>query len=175
MSALYLPAASGAGPTMTAQIITVIVAFLIVVWILKALAWKPILLMLDERRERIARSFDEIDRKTADAAALAKEYEERLRRIDDEARDRQNRAIDEGRRTATAIIEKARGEAEEIISKARANLDMEMEKARLQLRTEAVELSLAATGKLLAANMDDERQRQLAREFVEALENRKAS
>lgn len=158
-----------------AQVITTIVTFLIVLWTLKILMWKPIPELLDRRREHIASKFEEIDRKMGEANALISDYEERLKRIDDEARERHNRAVDEGRKMATEIIEKARLDAEAITRKAQEAMEMEIEKARQELHRDMVEMTLSATGKLLSISVDDDKHRQLVDGFITDLEKRKSS
>lgn len=172
MNTLALIAASSAGPTLAGQVITTIITFLLVLFVLKKFALGPVLALLDERKDTVANEFRELDRKVAAADARLKEYEEKLRRIDEEARERQNKAIDEGRRMATELLEKAKAESEAITSKARAAMQQEVEAARLSLRREAVEMTLSATGKLLQANLDDARQRQLVDGFISELEKR---
>ncbi|MCB2154675.1 F0F1 ATP synthase subunit B [bacterium] len=157
------------------QVLTTIVTFLAVLWVLKLLAWKPILELLDQRRETVSSKFEEIDRKMGEANTLIADYEERLKRIDDEARERHNKAVDEGRQMASEIIEKARHEAESITVKAKQAMDMELEKARLELRREVVEMTLTATGKLLSVSVDDAKHRQLVDDFIADMEKRKSS
>lgn len=166
---------AGAASEIPAQVITTVITFGLVVFVLYKMAWNPILTILDERRNQISSQFDEIDRKIADANSLIKDYEERLRRIDDEARERHNRAVDEGRRIAEQIIAKARTEAEEIAQKTRTAMQVELDQARIELRRDVVELTLAATGKLLAATVDDQQHRQLVGDFIADLEKRRAS
>ncbi|MBI5154123.1 F0F1 ATP synthase subunit B [Candidatus Poribacteria bacterium] len=166
---------SSAGVDVTAQVITTIITFLLVMWTLKIMVWKPILTLLDERRHTISNQFYEIDKKMAGAKSLMTDYEERLKRIDDEARERHNKAVDEGRRMAQELIEKARAEAEEITEKAKTAMGLELEKARLELRRDAVELTLAASGKLLAQSLDDDAHRRMVSDFITGLEKRQAS
>ena len=52
-TALLLTGAAGAGPTILAQVITTMITFLLVMWVLKAFALKPILLLLEDRRNGI--------------------------------------------------------------------------------------------------------------------------
>jgi F-type H+-transporting ATPase subunit b len=171
MSTLLLLAAS-AGPTLLAQVVTTVVTFVLVLVVLKVFALGPILKVLDERGTEVSSKFEEIDKRLAEATALQKDYEERLRHIDDEARERQNKAVDEGRRIAQEIVQKARTEAEEIVDKAGMTARMELEKARVELRREVVEMTLFATGKLLDASLDDEKHRNLVDHFVTGLEKR---
>jgi len=160
------------GPELTAQIVVLLMGFAITLAILSKLAWGPVTSILDERRKLVSDQFEDIDQKMTKATALLKEYEEKLRHIDEEARERQNKAIDEGRRMATELIEKARQESEEITSK--AQMQIELDKARIELRREVVEMTLAATGKLLAANLDDARQRELVDSFIADVEKERA-
>jgi len=166
---------ASAAPELLAQVVTIVITFLLTVAILYALAWKPILALLDARKAEVIRSFDEIDRKIADADALINDYEERIRRIDEEARERMNKAIDEGRRVATDIVDKARAESDEILQKAQRTMEMELAQARIQLRRDVVEMTLEATGKLLAVEVDDDRHRQLVDGFISDVEARRRS
>ncbi|MBX3730300.1 MAG: F0F1 ATP synthase subunit B [Candidatus Sumerlaeia bacterium] len=173
MSPILLVGAAGE-LDIAAQVITTVVTFLLVVLTLKMLAWKPALSAIDERRRQVAEQWAEIDSEKARAEALRKEYEEKLRHIDDERREILNKAVDEGNRLSESLVAKARAEAEEIAEKSRLALELEVDKARLQLRREVVELSLAATGKLLDVTLDDPRHRQLVESFVTDLQKREA-
>ncbi len=167
-----LLAGAGAGPTLIAQVITTVITFVAVLWVLKKFALGPILELLEERKNTVSGEFRELDRKISEADTRLKDYEEKLRHIDEEARERQNKAVDEGRRMAAELIEKARAESEDITEKARQSLQHELDAARIELRRETVELALAATGKLLDATMDDEQQRRLVDSFIGDLEKR---
>lgn len=167
--------AAAAGIEIAAQISTVIIAFLIVMAILKALAWGPILKALDERRENIANQFDQIEKRQAELAAKIKDYDARLSRIDDEARERMNKAIDEGRRIAAELTEKARKDAEDIAARAQASIQLEVDKARIDLRDEIVRIAIEASEKLMRAKLDDGQHRQLVGSFVSEIEKRRLS
>ncbi len=174
-SGALLMLGASAAPELLAQVVTIIIAFALTVAILYALAWKPILALLDARKAEIVRSFEDIDRKIADSEALIKDYEERIRRIDEEARERMNKAIDEGRRVATDIVDKSRAEAEEVVKKAQQTMQMELAQARIELRRDVVEMTLAATGRLLAVEVDDDRHRKLVDDFITDVDSRRSA
>ena len=71
------------------------VAFLIFAWILKRYVWGPFLALLDERREKIASEFDRIESLRAEAERLRADYESRLQKIEQEARERIQEAVAE--------------------------------------------------------------------------------
>ena len=161
--------------TLGAQIATVIIAFFLVMATLYAVAWKPVINLIDERRESIRKEFDSIDRKQADLDSKIRDYEERLRQIDAEARDRMNKAIDEGKRTATALVDDARKTAEDMKAKAVTDIRIELEKARVELRNDIVKLTIGATEKLLKSELNDDRHRVLVGSFITELEAKKNS
>ena len=168
MNVLLLPLAA-APVTLISQVVTVVIAFFIVLWILNKLAWKPVIALIDERRKTISDEFERIDSRQAELTSRIKDYEERLRQIDAEARERMNQAIEEGRRTATELLDEARVEAEAIRTKAQADIKLEIEKTRVLLRNAMVDIAIGASEKLLRAELNDERHRALVGQFVEDL------
>lgn len=171
-SLLLLGAAAG---TLTAQIVTVVLGFFILMWILAKFAWSPVIKTIDERRETIAREFDTIEKRQAHLESQIKDYEERLRQIDNEARERMNKAIDEGRRTATELVEEARRAADEMRNKAQQDIKLEIEKARVELRDTVVSLTIRSSEKLLRAELTDARHRELVGSFISEIEGRQSS
>lgn len=152
------------------QVITHAVGFLIALWVLRRFAWKPLLRLLEERREKIKNSFDEIDQKQEAADKLNQEYEQKLREIDTEARKRINAAVSEGEKIANKIKEDAREEAKQMISKAKDELDRDVAKARVALKEDMVAMALAATEKIIHEELDDDKHRQLVGRFIDDLE-----
>ena len=153
------------------EIITHIIGFLIVLWILKKFAWRPLLNVMDQRHQKIASEFKRIEDISQEAQQRREEYESRIRLIETEAREHINAAVNEGRRVASEIQANARRDAEKIREKARATCEIEVAKAREQLREEVVNLTLLATEKIIHERLDDEKHRALITEFVDQLEN----
>ena len=170
---LSILAMEGMG-TLVAQSATVIVAFLTVMFILKKFAWGPIIGALDERRETIRKSFDDIDQRQAKLAGQLKDYEERLRLIDDEARQRLNKSVEEGRRIAQEIEAKAKEDAEASLARARQAIQIETDKARVELRNEIVALSIGTAERLLKMELNDDRHRQLVNSYIAEMQDKTA-
>lgn len=155
------------------QVLTHLVGFIIAVIVLKKFAWGPLLRLLEERRERIKNSFDEIEQKQAEAEKLNEEYQAKLREIDAEARKRLTVAVTEGEKIATRIKEDSRSEAKEMIVKAKEELDRDVAKARVALKEDMVAMALAATEKLIYEQLDDDKHRELVGRFIDDLEAQK--
>jgi F-type H+-transporting ATPase subunit b len=155
------------------QILTHIVGFLIVFWVLKRFAFGPLLKIMQDRRDKIAADFDEADKARASAEQLVADYEERIKNIEAEARQKIQEAIGEGRRMGAEIKEQAHAEARGIIEKAKGDLVRDIATARVQLKEDIVAMTLAATQKILSESLDDNRHRKLINDFIDQVETAK--
>ncbi|MBI2167810.1 MAG: F0F1 ATP synthase subunit B [Candidatus Omnitrophica bacterium] len=155
------------------EILTQALGFLILVWVMKRLFWKPILTSLDKRRSTIEEAFRQIENSKKEIDSLRRDYESHLAKIEEEAHAKIQAAIDEGRRISREIQAKSREEAKEALLRSRENLALEIEKARIELRREIADLTLLATEKLLREKMTEDKQREKILEMIEELEGRK--
>jgi F-type H+-transporting ATPase subunit b len=153
-------------------IIISILNFLVLLWLLKLILYKPVLTMLDEREARIRRENEEIARGKEEAAALLAEYQKRLAEINAEAQRIINSAEHEGEQVRSEILAQAKAEAERILSKAGDEAIRERSRIFDELRNEMAQLVVAAASKIMGESMDDPRRRQMALDFIQHL-NRK--
>lgn len=172
LTTLIIGAAAG---ELVAQMATVILAFAIFVAILNKVAWGPIMQLIDERSETIAREFDTIEKKQAALDSRIRDYEERLRQIDNEARERLNRAIEEGRKASADLLEQARKQSDDLRKKAESDIRVEIEKARVELRDRIVDMTLQSTEKLLHKKLDAQAHRDLIGNFISEVEQKQLS
>lgn len=141
-------------PYFWAELGTHILAFVIFIFILRKLAFKPLLKVIDERREKIEADFKKAEDLAEDAEKSKKRYEKQLEEIEAKAREKMQESIDEGKRIAAEIQQKAREDAESLLQRAKKNTEIELANARKQLRKDVVELTLAATEKVLREQVD---------------------
>lgn len=153
-----------------AQLITHVIGFLVALWILRRYAWGPILGVIEERQERIRGELGDAAKAREDAAKLREDLEERLRSIDAEGRQKIVEAISEGQKVAAEIKENARTEAHSLVEKARREIERERDKASVQLREDMVNLAMQAAVKVVETELNEERDRELARSFLEQVE-----
>jgi len=152
------------------QILTHAVGFLIFVWILKRFAWGPLLGLMEERRNKIAGEFEEIDRQKAEVARVTAEYEARMKEIESERRARLVEAVDEGKKVAAEIKARTQDEVRAFHEKATADLQRDVDKAKVQLRDEMVEMTMTAAEKIIRERLDDAKHRELIGRFIDELE-----
>lgn len=152
------------------EILTQALGFILLVWVLKRLFWKPVLASLEERRSGIARAFSQIESQKKEIEALRADYEARIQKIEEEARGKLQAAIDEGRKISREIQEKARDEAKQVLTRSKEDLSLEIAKARVELRREIAELALLAAEKLLKEEMTDAKHREKILDMIGELE-----
>ena len=154
------------------EVLVQLIAFLIVFAVLKKFAWKPLLAIIRSRRERFESEWGGIEKTKQEVAALQKDYQAHLQKIEEEARAKMQEAIQEGRRLAREIQEKARLESQTSFEKAKAAIELEVQKARLTLRQEIADLSIRVAEKILAEKMDGSQQEKKALEILGELEKK---
>jgi F-type H+-transporting ATPase subunit b len=145
------------------------VVFLVLLGILWKFAWGPLLQAVDAREDRIQTALDDSADARDEARRLLEEHKAQLA----DARRQANELIAEGKsagqRLRAEIEEKARAEAQSIVESARAEISRERDQAITELRREAVDLALAAAGKLLSEKMDAPKDRALVVDYLDSV------
>jgi F-type H+-transporting ATPase subunit b len=142
----------------------------VLLWIILArYLFRPILALLNAREEEIKLSYENAETERAKAEEFREEYEKRLAGIEAEARARIQSAVREAEAARDQIVSEARGRSEDILRRGAEELAREREKTLAQIRTEVVDISLAAAGKIIGESMDDQKHRKLVNEFVDKI------
>lgn len=152
-----------------AMIITQGLGFLVLFFILKKFAFGPVLQLIDARRNHIADQFEKIEAGKVELMRTQTDYEQKLARIEDEARVRMRDAIAESQKLAEQVKAQAHHEAQEMLRKTRDLLENERAKAAVQIRDQIVALTLSATEKLIRERLDDAKHRQLIADFIDRI------
>ena len=141
-----------------------VVSFLIVCVLLQRFAYRPILLALEMRRQRIAESLENADKIRQQLAEAEAKHAEILERANGEAQ----KMIDEARASAAALAQtrqqQAIAEAEGIIVQAREAIGLERDRMLAELRREVARLVVDTTSKVTGKVLTAEDQRRLSEE-----------
>lgn len=143
-----------------------VVNFLILLWILKKFAYKPILGMLDERKKSIEDAINNAESAKAEAAKLRQDYESRLAEAKQEAQDIIAKATKLGEEMKSDIVANAQAEATKAIQRAQEEISREKDQAIAALRDEVATLAVMAAGKVLGKAISVEDHKNLVNEFV---------
>ena len=153
-------------------ILWTIITFLVVVLILRAVAWKPLLAALNGREEKIRSSLQHAEQAQQEAQRLLEANRRQLALAEEQSQ----RIIREGRtlgeRLKAEIMEKANASSRHMIDQAKEEIKREKESALVQLRGEVADLAIMAAGKILDANLDTAKQRQLVDAAIKDLNKR---
>ena len=144
------------------------IAFVVVLLLLRRLAWGPILKALADREESIASALNEAEKARQDMAALTDENERLLK----EARVERDSILKEARETATQLVAearaKAREEAERDLSNAREAIAVERKAAVAELKAEVAGLSIDIAERLLRQQLErNDEQQQLVNKLID--------
>jgi F-type H+-transporting ATPase subunit b len=136
--------------------------FLVVFFLLKKMAWKPILKSLKERETSIQDALDSAEKAKAEMQALKASNEAILM----EARNERDKLLKEARETKESIIGEAKAasqkEAEKIMQSARESIQSEKMAAIDEMKSQVAKLSLEIAEKILRTELSsDEKQKAL--------------
>lgn len=151
-------------------LLTNAIGFLLLVLVLRKLAWGNLLGAIDARREAIRTEIEAAEAQRAEAERQRKEYEARLAKIEAEARAKVQEAVADGQRIAAEIKEQTRVEAADMIAKAEERIRLEQAQALIALRDDVVRLTMSATEKVVKESMDGERHERMIRDFLKEIE-----
>ena len=135
-------------------LVTHLVSFLILLFVLKLFLYKPIVDMLDRRSERIRESLEAAERARQESAASQEEVQAQL----EAARAEGQQMIATAREVADRFREeetsKVRQEIEAERSRAAANIQRERDVAIEQLRNEFAGLAITAAERVVERSLD---------------------
>jgi len=151
-------------------IVWTIITFVILLVILRAKAWKPLVQALTEREENIRTALQGAEDAQAEAQRLLDENKRQLAKAEEQSQ----RVIKEGRemgeKLKSEIVDKANTSARTMIEQAKDEIRREKEAALTQLRTEVADLAIGVAGKILDQNLVTPKQRQLVDSAIKDLQ-----
>ncbi|NNF01555.1 MAG: F0F1 ATP synthase subunit B [Bacteroidia bacterium] len=144
------------------------ITFLIVLFLLKKFAWKPILQALKEREESIQSSLDEAKTARQEMANLVSDNE----RLLNEARAERDVILKEAREAKDKIISEARERASveetRLLGLARQEIQNEKMAAITELKNQVASMSIDIAEKIIKQRLsNDDAQKQLVTDLVE--------
>jgi F-type H+-transporting ATPase subunit b len=151
-------------------IVTQILGFLIVLFVLRKYAWGPVLGLLEARREKIRQSFEDIEAQKAEIAKLKAQYEAELKTIEAQARQRMNEAVAEGQKLAADIEASARERSRQELEKLKGDVEREYQGARVRFKEEMVTIALGAAERMVRDSLDRQKQSKLVEDFLTDLD-----
>lgn len=119
-----------------------VIVFLLLLGILWAFAWKPILLRLNEREDHIIKQIKDAEDTSKEAKGVLEDYRSKLAGAEEEGKKIVARHKDKAEQDAKEIVQLAREKADAIKVKAEADIIRAQQKAQAELLDEAGDIVL---------------------------------
>jgi F-type H+-transporting ATPase subunit b len=143
-----------------------VVSFSILLLILRKFAWKPLLKMIQDREDEIAKSLDSANAAKAQMEQLTAQNEAIMK----EARAEREAMLREAKETKDKIVAEAqtaaKAEADKMILAARQEIEAEREAAKSEIYSKVAELSVNIAEKILRRELSSKNKQD---EYVEEL------
>ena len=149
-----------------------ILSFLVLVWILKKFAWKPLMNVMEKRRQFIEDNLTFAERERQEAERIKQEYQSELIKARTEAQAIVEKASKQSEERAAEILSAARQEAEKMKQAALAEIERERDKAVVEVRAQVIDLSVAVAEKILRQKLDMRGQEALIDQFIQEVGDR---
>lgn len=146
--------------------IFVLFFFVVLLALLKKFAWGPLMNVMEERENYVAKEIEEAEKSRKEAEQAAKEAAEELKKTRLEARE----IIEEARKSGTnqkeEILREAQEEAKRMKESAQADIQNEKEKALQALQDQVASLSVLIASKVIEQEISEENQEKLIHEYI---------
>ncbi len=147
-------------------IIWQIIIFILLFFILRKIAWKPLLTSLHSREQLIVDTIEQAETLKKDAEGLIEENKKNLAeaqahsmKIINDAKEMANKMRDE-------ILQKSQEESRKMLDQAKAEITQEKESAMADLRHEVSDLAIKAAEKIMNENLDEAKQKKIVNDFI---------
>ncbi len=147
-------------------IIWQIVIFVILLLLLKKIAWKPLLSALHSREQGIKDSLEQAEKLNEDAKALIEQNKKNLADANTQAMKTISEAKEIAGKMRDEILGKTQEDSRKLIEQAKVEIIQEKESAMADLRNEVSDLAIKAAEKIIKDNLDESKQKKIVNDFI---------
>lgn len=148
------------------SLLLVILNFVVLIFVLDKLLYKPIKKFLANRQSEIAKDIEDAKQSKEEALKLAKQKEEELKKSSDEVREMKTRAQKDAEKKAESILDAAKEGKKKILIETESQLQHEKEKAVKELKSELAGMIEKISEKVIHEKLDSEKDLKLIEEML---------
>ena len=152
--------------TLNWELIGNIVNVLILFVLLRIFLFKPVIKVIEKRREYIENQLADAKKVQADADRAKQQYSDILQKANAEADEILKKAETQAKAAYNAAMEQAECEAKKRVEQAEKEIAREREQMLLNVKDEAAEIALLAADKLVKKRIDSREEEKLLDEFI---------
>ena len=164
-----LASGSGGGSLLDVNpglIIWTIVTFLILLFILKKVAWKPILSALDQREKDIKDSLEKAEKAKEDAQKILDENQATLAKAEEESK----KIIEQSRSYAENLkeqmLKESKEQAKKLVEDAAEEIDRRKDSAFEELKDQVAKIAVNAAEKIMKQNLDADKNKHIVDSYL---------
>jgi F-type H+-transporting ATPase subunit b len=150
-------------------IVWTVITFLILIILLKKIAWKPILDALDQREGSIRDSLEKAEKAKEEAQKVLQLNQANL----DKAEEESKKIIEQSRSFAEKLKEQmlleTKQQSKKILEDATAEIERKKDEAFNNLKNQVAEIAINAAEKILKENLNQETQKKIVDRYIEEI------
>jgi F-type H+-transporting ATPase subunit b len=150
-------------------IIWTIVTFVLLLLILRKVAWKPLLEILSKREESVKNALEKAEKAQNDAERIFRENQKALERVNVEGQKILNESRIFAEKLKDDIVDKANQQSRKMLDAAKEEIARDKEAAMFQLRSEIATIAIGAAGKIIDETLDESKHRKLVDSYMKEL------
>jgi F-type H+-transporting ATPase subunit b len=154
----------------TGLIAWTIIIFLLLLVVLRKVAWKPIVGALEERTKYIKDSLEKAEAAQRAAENVRAEYEAMMAKASKEAQELIGRSRKAAEATRDEIVAKAQAESEQLRQRTIREIDLARQKALEEIKHTAAQLSVDIAGKIIGRSLAAKDHQDLIRQALREMQ-----
>jgi F-type H+-transporting ATPase subunit b len=143
-----------------------VVTFVVLLLILKKVAWKPILAALDKRENDIKDSLAQAEKAKDDAKKILEENQANLAKAEEESK----KIIEQSRTYAESLKEQlmreSKEQAKKIVDEASVEIQMKKDAAFEELKGQIAEIAIGAAEKIIRDSLDAQKSKKVIDKYL---------
>jgi F-type H+-transporting ATPase subunit b len=148
------------------SLIIQVINFLVLLFILWKLLYKPLVAKMEERTQAIRKSLEEAQAARAEAERQRQAHAAQIQAALGEAQAIRATALKEAAEEQRRLVEAARAEAGRLVQTAKAEMEQDIRRARQQLRQEVGDLAVQIAERLIKKSLRDEDHHRIVQEAL---------
>ncbi|WP_407306241.1 F0F1 ATP synthase subunit B [Desulfosporosinus sp. SB140] len=148
-------------------LVATVLSFLLLVWLLKAKAWGPLMSIMEERRTHIESMISQAENERKQAEQIKREYQEEMRKARQDAQEVIAKATKVSEQRAAEILAESHEEAEKIKKSALVDIERERDRAISEVKSQVADLSVLVAEKIIRQKLDIKGQGDLIEQFIQ--------
>lgn len=143
-----------------------VITFVVLLLILKKVAWKPILEALDQREAAIKESLDKAEKAKEEAQKVLDKNQAYIAQAEEESK----KIIDQSRvyaeKLKAQMISESKEQARKIVEDASAEIERKKEAAFNELKNQVAEIAINAAEKILRESLDKDSNKKIVDKYI---------